>query len=353
MIYQAHDSRYGTMAYRRSGRSGLKLPSVSLGLWQNFGDINPIETQRAMLRRAFDRGVTHFDLANNYGPPFGAAERNFGRLFAEDFKSHRDELVISTKAGWDMWPGPYGGMNGSKKHLVASLDQSLQRMGLDYVDIFYSHRPDPHTPIEETMGALAQLVRQGKALYIGISNYGPALTQTAADCLRAEGMPLTISQPNYSLLDRWIEPELLAKNTENGVGTIVFSPLQQGFLTDRYLKEIPADSRASRLDWVRNGLNSEVLVRIKALNQIALERGQSLAQMALAWTLRDDRITSTLIGARTVAQLDDSLDTLNHLHFTTEEIQHIDVISQSDPDVFSMPAKATGQDLVDNPDFRA
>lgn len=353
MIYQAHDSRYGTMAYRRSGRSGLKLPSVSLGLWQNFGDINPIETQRAMLRRAFDRGVTHFDLANNYGPPFGAAERNFGRLFAEDFKSHRDELVISTKAGWDMWPGPYGGMNGSKKHLVASLDQSLQRMGLDYVDIFYSHRPDPHTPIEETMGALAQMVRQGKALYIGISNYGPALTQKAADCLRAEGVPLTISQPNYSLLNRWIEPELLAKNTENGVGTIVFSPLQQGFLTDRYLKEIPADSRASRLDWVRNGLNSEVLVRIKALNQIALERGQSLAQMALAWTLRDDRITSTLIGARTVAQLDDSLDALNHLHFTTEETQHIDVISQSDPDVFSMPAKATGQDLVDNPDFRA
>ncbi len=353
MPYTTQPDRYNTMQYRRSGRSGLKLPVISLGLWQNFGDTGALETQRALLRRAFDQGISHFDLANNYGPPFGAAEVNFGRIFSEDFKPYRDELIISTKAGWDMWPGPYGGMNGSKKHLVASLDQSLKRMGLEYVDIYYSHRPDPFTPLEETMSALAQLVRQGKALYVGISNYGPEMTQRAHDMLRAEGVPLTISQPNYSLLDRWIEPALLAENEKNGMGTIVFSPLQQGFLSDKYLKEIPQDSRASRLDNVRAGLTPAVIERIKALNAVAQERGQSLAQMALSWTLRDERMTSTLIGARTVAQLDDSLGALNKLSFVPAELAVLDEITRRDPGVFTAPAKTNGQDLIDDPDYRA
>ncbi len=353
MPYEALDTRYSSMPYRRSGRSGLKLPAISLGLWQNFGDINPLETQRAMLRRAFDSGVTHFDLANNYGPPFGSAEINFGRIFNEDFLPYRDELIISTKAGWDMWPGPYGGMNSSKKYLIASFDQSLKRMGLDYVDIFYSHRPDPFTPLEETMGALAQLYRQGKALYVGISNYNAELTKQCVAILKSEGVPLTISQPNYSLLDRWIEPDLLATNADAGTGTIVFSPLAQGFLSNKYLQGVPGDSRAARLDWVRNGLTPEALGRIEALNEVAKTRGQSLAQMALAWTLRDERVTSTLIGARTVEQLDDSLGALLNLKFTSAELDTLDKITRGDPEVFKAPAKASGDDLRADPDYRA
>ncbi|MFZ6817929.1 aldo/keto reductase [Undibacterium sp. Ji22W] len=355
MHYAPSPSRYETMPYRRciGGVRGLPLPAISLGLWQNFGDINPLSTQAAMLRYAFDHGITHFDLANNYGPPFGAAERNFGRIFADNFKAYRDEILISSKAGWDMWPGPYGGMTGSKKHLVASLDQSLQRMGLDYVDIFYSHRPDPYIPLEETMSTLAQLVRQGKALYVGISNYGAELTTRAVELLKNEGLSLTISQPNYSLLDRWIEPQLLAVNQASGLGTIVFSPLQQGFLTDKYLNKIPTDSRAARLDWVRAGLDTQTLERIKALNLIAQERGQSLAQMALSWTLRDPRVTSTLIGARTVEQLQDSLGALQNLSFSDDQLQAIDQITFSDPTIFTAPDKASGQDLLDHPNFRA
>ena len=351
--FAAADTRYSSMPYRRCGRSGLKLPAISLGLWQNFGDINPIDTQRSLLRRAFDRGVTHFDLANNYGPPFGSAETNFGRILKEDFLPYRDELIISTKAGWDMWPGPYGGMNGSKKHLIASFDQSLKRMGLDYVDIYYSHRPDPFTPLEETMGALALLYKQGKALYVGISNYNAELTKQAVAILKSEGVPLTISQPNYSLLDRWIEPDLLGTNAELGVGTIVFSPLAQGFLSTKYLKEVPGDSRAARLDWVRNGLTEATIGRIKTLNDLAQARGQSLAQMALAWTLRDERVTSTLIGARTVEQLEDSLGALDNLAFTAAELEAADQITRGDPDIFTAPAKANGDDLRANPDYRA
>lgn len=351
--HQADPARYDTMPYRRCGRSGLKLPAISLGLWQNFGDINPLETQRAMLRTAFDRGVCHFDLANNYGPPFGSAELNFGRLFHEDFRAYRDELIISSKAGWDMWPGPYGGMNGSKKYLIASCDQSLKRMGLDYVDIFYSHRVDPFTPLEETMGALVQLHRQGKALYVGISNYNAELTRQAAAILRAEGVPLTINQPNYSLLDRWIEPDLLSANAELGAGMIVFSPLAQGFLSDKYLKAVPVDSRAARLDWVRSQLTADKLERIKALNDVARKRGQSLAQMALAWTLRDERVTSTLIGARTPEQLEDSLGALDRLEFSSHELETLDQITRGDKDIFTAPPKANGDDLRANPNYRA
>ena len=356
MPYQALDTRYASMPYRRCGRSGLKLPAISLGLWQNFGDINALDTQRAMLRRAFDSGVTHFDLANNYGPPYGSAELNFGRLLAEDFKPYRDELIVSTKAGWDMWAGPYGGMNGSRKHLIASFDQSLQRTGLDYVDIFYSHRLDPFTPLEETMAALALLWRQGKALYVGISNYNAELTKQCVAILKSEGVPLTISQPNYSLLDRWIEPDLLATNAEAGVGTIVFSPLSQGFLTGKYLTKdgaLPEHSRAARLQWVRDGLTPETLGRIEALNEVARTRGQSLAQMALAWTLRDDRVTSTLIGARTVEQLDDSLGALLNLSFSQGELDTLDQITRADPEIFTAPAKASGDDLKADPDYRA
>ncbi len=323
--YQAAADRYETsMQYRRCGRSGLLLPAISLGLWHNFGDDRPIDTQRAIVRRAFDRGITHFDLANNYGPPYGSAETNFGRLMAEDLRPYRDELVVSTKAGWDMWPGPYGEF-GSRKYLTASLDQSLRRLRLDYVDIFYSHRFDPDTPLEETMGALDHAVRQGKALYVGISSYGSPRTLEAIEILRGLGTPLLIHQPSYSLLNRWIERSLLDVLGAQGVGSIVFTPLAQGMLTDRYLDGIPADSRAARrtsLDpaW----LTDETLAAIRALNEIARGRGQSLAQMALAWTLRDPRVTSTLVGASSVAQLDDNLGALERLEFSDDELAAIE-----------------------------
>ncbi|MCT9934063.1 L-glyceraldehyde 3-phosphate reductase [Planotetraspora sp. A-T 1434] len=324
MTYAAADGRYGPMPYHRTGRSGLKLPAVSLGLWHNFGDDKPIETQRAILRRAFDRGVTHFDLANNYGPPYGSAEINFGHIFQQDFARYRDELVISTKAGYDMWPGPYGEW-GSRKYLLSSLDQSLKRMGLDYVDIFYSHRFDPETPLEETMGALDHAVRSGKALYAGISSYSPERTREAARILRELGTPLLIHQPSYSMLNRWIESGLLDVLEEEGAGCIAFSPLAQGMLTDRYLDGIPRDSRAAQgksLD--PSLLTEETLRHVRTLNEIARKRGQSLAQMALAWALRDKRVTSVLIGASSVRQLDDSLDSVNRLDFTSEELDAID-----------------------------
>jgi L-glyceraldehyde 3-phosphate reductase len=327
MSYIADPARYdGRMPYRRVGRSGLVLPAVSLGLWQNFGGVDVFETGRAMLRRAFDRGVTHFDLANNYGPPYGSAEENFGRWFASDFAAHRDELVISTKAGWDMWPGPYGGPSGSRKHVLASCEQSLRRMGLDYVDIFYSHRVDADTPLEETMGALAHLHRQGKALYVGISSYSPELTRQAEAILRSEGVPLLIHQPNYSMLNRDIEQGLLQALGELGVGCIAFSPLAQGMLSDKYLKGgVPDDARARRDGSLKQRmLSADNLDRIRALNDIAAARGQSLAQMAIAWVLRDPRVTSALIGARTVAQLDDSLDAVARLDFSADELAAID-----------------------------
>ncbi|MFB4319615.1 L-glyceraldehyde 3-phosphate reductase [Actinomadura sp. 21ATH] len=324
MDYRADDGRYGRSPYRRCGRSGLKLPAVSLGLWHNFGDDRPLETQRAVLRRAFDLGVTHFDLANNYGPPYGAAETNFGRLFAEDFRPYRDELVISTKAGYDMWPGPYGEW-GSRKYLLASLDQSLRRMGLEYVDIFYSHRFDPETPLEETMGALDRAVRSGKALYAGISSYSPERTAEAAAILREMGTPLLIHQPSYSMLNRWIEGGLLDTLEAEGAGCIAFSPLAQGMLTDRYLAGIPAGSRASQGKSLSPDLlTAETLRHVRALNEIARERGQSLAQMALAWALRDRRVTSVLIGASGVGQLEDSLACVDDLGFTEEELAAID-----------------------------
>jgi L-glyceraldehyde 3-phosphate reductase len=323
--YVAADTRYDAMPYRRTGRSGLDLPAISLGLWQNFGGTDVFETGRAILRRAFDLGVTHFDLANNYGPPYGSAEENFGKVMASDFKAHRDELIVSTKAGWDMWPGPYGKIGGSRKYLIASCDQSLKRMGLDYVDIFYSHRVDPTTPLEETMGALAQLHRQGKALYVGISSYSPELTRQAQAILKAEGVPLLIHQPSYSMLNRWIEDELLDTLDDLGVGCIAFSPLAQGMLSNKYLGGVPGDSRAARGGSLGGHLLSDDnLARIQALNEIAEARGQSLAQMALAWVLRDPRVTSALIGARTVAQLEDSLAALNTLGFTAEELEAID-----------------------------
>jgi L-glyceraldehyde 3-phosphate reductase len=317
-------SRYDSMEYRRSGRSGLKLPLVSLGLWHNFGDDKPIETQRAILRRAFDLGITHFDLANNYGPPYGSAETNFGRLMAEDFRPYRDELVISTKAGYDMWPGPYGDL-GSRKYLTASLDQSLKRMGLDYVDIFYSHRHDPDTPLEETMGALDAAVRAGKALYVGISSYSPEKTAEAAAILRDLGTPLLIHQPSYSMLNRWIEDGLLDTLAEVGAGCIAFSPLAQGLLTDRYLNGVPADSRASQDKSLDGGMLSEDnLAKIRALNEIASARGQTLAQMAIAWVLRDKRMTSTVLGASSVRQLENNVAALDGLSFTEDELAEID-----------------------------
>jgi len=326
MPFLAAEDRYdGRMPYRRTGRSGLDLPAISLGLWQNFGGADVFETGRAILKRAFDLGVTHFDLANNYGPPFGSAEENFGRVMASDLRPYRDELVISTKAGWQMWPGPYGGIGGSRKYLLASLDQSLTRMGLDYVDIFYSHRVDPTTPLEETMGALAQAWRQGKALYVGISSYSPELTREAHAILKSEGVPLLIHQPSYSMLNRWIEGGLLDALEELGVGCIAFSPLAQGILTRKYLDGVPADSRAARQGSLRAAhMAPENLERVRALNTIAEARGQSLAQMAIAWVLRDPRITSALIGARTVAQLEDSLAALQRLDFTPEELAQID-----------------------------
>jgi L-glyceraldehyde 3-phosphate reductase len=326
MTYAAEPARYESMAYRRTGRSGLDLPSISLGLWQNFGGVDNYEVARAMLRRAFDRGVTHFDLANNYGPPYGSAEENFGRIFAADFRPYRDELVISSKAGWDMWPGPYGNF-GSRKYLIASLDQSLKRMGLDYVDIFYHHRPDPDTPLEETMGALDHVVRQGKALYVGISQYQPEATREAAGILKDLGTPLLIHQPVYSMLNRWIEDGLLDALGELGVGCIPFSPLAQGLLTNKYLKGVPEGSRAAR-NWTlpSSRVTPELVAKLNALAAIAKKRGQSLAQLALAWVLRDDRVTSALIGARTVAQLDDSLDALKAGSLLAEEIAAIDKV---------------------------
>ena len=324
--YAADPARYDDrMPYRRCGRSGLKLPAISLGLWQNFGGDDVFETGRAMLRRAFDRGVTHFDLANNYGPPYGSAEENFGRVMAGDFATHRDELVISTKAGWDMWPGPYGDVGGSRKYLLASCDQSLKRMGLDYVDIFYSHRVDAETPLEETMGALATLHQQGKALYVGISSYSPELTRKAAAILADHKVPLLIHQPSYSMLNRWIEEDLLDTLGDLGVGCIAFSALAQGMLTNKYLSGVPADARASKDGSLSTDLLTEQnLTHVRQLDAIAKRRGQTLAQMAIAWVLRDPRVTSALIGARTVAQLDDSLDAVNNLDFSAEELEQID-----------------------------
>jgi L-glyceraldehyde 3-phosphate reductase len=313
------------MKYHHCGRSGLQLPAISLGLWQNFGDENTIDAQRAILRRAFDLGVTHFDLANNYGPPAGSAETNFGRLYREDFSSLRDELVISTKAGWDMWPGPYGEL-GSRKHLLASLDQSLSRMGLDYVDIFYHHRFDPDTPLEESLGALDTAVRQGKALYVGISSYSDIRTHEAVAILRGLGTPLLIHQPSYSMFNRWIEDKLLDELERNGVGCIAFSPLAQGLLTDRYLDGIPADSRASRDGSLSHGmLSEENLSRVRALREIATRRGQRVSQMAIAWALRDPRVTSVLLGASSVAQLEQNLASLNNLEFSSDELAEIDL----------------------------
>ena len=324
MSYLADSNRYDDMPYRRVGRSGLHLPAVSLGLWQNFGDVDPLATQRAILRRAFDLGVTHFDLANNYGPPYGSAETNFGRIFAEDFKPHRDELVISSKAGYDMWPGPYGD-GGSRKYLLASLDASLARMGLDYVDIFYSHRADPETPLEETMGALHTAVVSGRALYAGISSYSPERTERAAAILAEMGTPLLIHQPSYSMLNRWVEDGLLDTLEKLGVGCIAFSPLAQGMLTDRYLNGIPADSRAARGGSLSTDLLSdEALSHIRSLNEIAAGRGQSLAQLALAWALRDKRVTSVLVGASSVAQLEDNVAAIANLTFTDDELAGIE-----------------------------
>jgi L-glyceraldehyde 3-phosphate reductase len=324
MTYIPAPDRYGQMPYRHVGRSGLQLPAVSLGLWHNFGDDRPLETQRAILRRAFDLGVTHFDLANNYGPPYGSAETNFGRLLREDFAPFRDELIISSKAGWDMWPGPYG-FGGSRKYLLASLDASLQRMGLDYVDIFYSHRFDPDTPVDETMGALDAAVRQGKALYVGISSYSDQRTEEAIQILRDLGTPLLIHQPNYSMLNRWVEDGLLDVLGEHGVGCIAFSPLAQGMLTGRYLDGVPQDARAAQGKSLDPGfLTDENLGRIRALNEIAVERGQTLAQMAIAWVLRDPRVTSALIGASSVAQLEDSLGAAQRLDFTDDELARIE-----------------------------
>ena len=324
MSYVADAKRYEQAKFRRCGRSGIVLPPISLGLWQNFGGADVFETGRAMVRRAFDRGVTHFDLANNYGPPYGSAEENFGQILRKDLHPYRNELIISTKAGWDMWPGPYG-MGGSRKYLLASLDDSLRRMGLEYVDIFYSHRPDKDTPLEETMGALTQAVRQGKALYVGISSYSPELTLEAADILRSEGVPLFIHQPSYSMLNRWIEQELLNTLDTIGAGCIAFSPLAQGLLTSKYLGGVPQNSRASQDGSLKqNFLSEDNLRRVRALNEIARRRDQTLAQMAIAWVLRDSRVTSALIGARNVEQLNDSLDAVKNLKFTDAELAEID-----------------------------
>lgn len=328
MGYEPNAKRYDGASFRRSGRSGLVLPPISLGLWQNFGGVNVFETGRAVVRRAFDRGVTHFDLANNYGPPYGSAEENFGAILRKDFASLRNELLISTKAGWDMWPGPYG-LGGSRKYMLASLDESLTRMGLEYVDIFYSHRPTADVPLEETMGALVQAVRQGKALYVGISSYSPERTREAVQILKSEGVPLLIHQPSYSMLNRWVEKELLGTLEELGVGCIAFSPLAQGLLTNKYLNGVPASSRAKDGLWFQKEfLSVENLNRVRVLNEIAQGRGQSLAQMAIAWVLRDTRVTSALIGARNVEQLDNSLDALKQLHFTDEELVEIDRYAQ-------------------------
>ena len=337
MSYRAAADRYeGKMRYRRCGRSGLDLPVLSLGYWHNFGDERPFEVQRAIARRAFDLGVTHHDLANNYGPPYGAAELNFGRLMREDFGPYRDEMIVSTKAGWDMWPGPYGQGGGSRKYLLASLDQSLQRMGLEYVDIFYSHRLDGTTPLEETMGALDTAVRQGKALYVGISSYDAARTREAAEILRDLGTPLLIHQPSYSMLNRWIETEgLLEATAELGVGVIGFTALAQGLLTDRYLDGIPEDSRAARNTetFDNEWLNKEMIERLRALDDLASRRGQTLAQLALAWALRDERVTSLVIGASSVEQLEQNVDALDNLELSQEELAEIDRRTEADAGV--------------------
>lgn len=323
--YQASPARYDGLPYRRVGASGLDLPAVSLGLWHNFGDDVALESQRAILRRAFDLGVTHFDLANNYGPPYGSAERNFGTIFAQDFRRYRDELIISSKAGYDMWPGPYGQGGGSRKYVLASLDQSLERLGVDYVDIFYSHRFDETTPLEETMGALDTAVRQGKALYVGISSYSGQRSQEAIDILRQLGTPLLIHQPSYSMLNRWVEEDLLDVLGVNGVGCIAFSPLAQGMLTDKYLKGIPANSRAAQGKSLDPSLLSEsALKHVRSLNRLAKQRGQSLAQMALAWALRDARVTSVLVGASSVKQLEANLAATDNLDFSPEELRKVD-----------------------------
>jgi L-glyceraldehyde 3-phosphate reductase len=321
-------TRYDGATFRRCGRSGIVLPPISLGLWQNFGGADVFETGRAVLRRAFDRGVTHFDLANNYGPPYGSAEENFGQILSKDFDGLRNELIISTKAGWDMWPGPYG-IGASRKYLLASLDDSLKRMGLEYVDIFYAHRPWADTPLEETMGALATAVHQGKALYVGISSYSPERTREAATILKQMGVPLLIHQPSYSLLNRWIENGLLDTLDELGVGCIAFSALAQGLLSDKYLKGVPENSRAKlEGSFLKQFLSEENLKRVRALNEIAASRGQTLAQMAIAWVLRDRRVTTALIGARNVEQLDNSLDALKKLDFTEAELNEIDKYAQ-------------------------
>lgn len=325
--YQPASGRYESGAYRRTGRSGLLLPAISLGLWHNFGDSTPLATQRALVRTAFDHGITHFDLANNYGPPPGSAETNFGRILREDFRAHRDELIISSKAGWDMWPGPYGQGGGSRKYVLASLDQSLRRLGLDYVDIFYSHRYDAHTPLEETADALAQAVRQGKALYVGISSYSAGKTREIAALLRERGVPLLIHQPAYNLFNRWVEKDLLAATDELGAGVIAFTPLAQGLLTGKYLDGVPQDARVNRPGGGSlrpQHLSEDNIRRARALDAIARRRGQSLAQLALAWTLRDPRVTSALIGASRPEQITENLGALNNLAFTPEELAAID-----------------------------
>jgi L-glyceraldehyde 3-phosphate reductase len=328
MSYVADAKRYDGAMFRRCGRSGIALPPVSLGLWQNFGGADVFETGRAVVRRAFDRGVTHFDLANNYGPPYGSAEENFGQILRKDFGSYRNELLISSKAGWDMWPGPYG-VGGSRKYLLASLDESLQRMGLDYVDIFYSHRPSADVPLEETMGSLVQAVRQGKALYVGISSYSPERTREAAQILQSQGVSLLIHQPSYSMLNRWVEKGLLSTLEDLGAGCIAFSPLAQGLLTNKYLHGVPDNSRAkAEGSFLKDFLNQENLKRVQGLHDIASARGQSLAQMAIAWVLRDKRIASALIGARNVEQLDNSLDALKKLEFSDAELKEIDDFAQ-------------------------
>ncbi|MBA4419621.1 MAG: L-glyceraldehyde 3-phosphate reductase [Anaerolinea sp.] len=325
--YLPDKNRYESMQYKRCGRSGLLLPRISLGLWHNFGGIDSLENGRAILRHAFDLGVTHFDLANNYGPPYGSAEETFGAIFARDFKPYRDELIISTKAGWDMWPGPYGNL-GSRKYLIASLDQSLKRMGLDYVDIFYHHRPDPDTPLEETMGALDHIVRSGKALYVGVSSYGPELTARAVHVLRGLGTPMLIHQPVYNMLNRWVEDGLLDVLGKEGVGCIVFSPLAQGLLSNRYLGGIPQGSRASRsvAYLQKDDVKPELIAKIRQLNDIAQQRGQSMAQMAIAWVLRQPAVTSALVGASSPAQIEDTVKSLDRLDFTPEELIRIDAI---------------------------
>jgi len=337
--YVPAEDRYRSMTYRRCGRSGLLLPAVSLGLWQNFGDDRPLDTQRAIVHRAFDLGITHFDLANNYGPPYGSAETNFARILHHDFRDRRDELLVSTKAGWDMWPGPYGDL-GSRKYLVASLDQSLRRLGLDYVDIFYHHHFDPQTPLEESLGALHTAVTSGKALYVGISSYSDKRTTEAVTILRELGTPLLIHQPSYSMFNRWIEDRLLDVLGAEGVGCIAFSVLAQGLLSDRYLNGIPTGSRASKDgSLTRDMLNDENLARIRALDDIALGRGQSLAQMAIAWALRDHRVTSVLIGASSVAQLEQNVAALDHPEFTADEIATIDRYAvDGDIDLWRTPA---------------